>query len=800
MGSESGSASHDDRDSDDEEDYDEANGGNRLLGFMFGNVDNSGELDVDYLDEPHCEHDFVITKTFSATKTPSTTITITTMMDLAVSEHKKEKGVVKDAIKSVIGLEFGDLLLTTVNFGLLNDAKEHLDALADKLGPSLTDIDLSGKSPQTSVATVEEGGVKGMKLLKFYSCQHGTDNSPLLEPFRANMNTMRNWPSTWNDYDEKAEDAVDYEDIDEQYEGPEIEVATEEDHLLPKTEYLQTDVSAALEYKSSVFDDENYDEDEETAKESEAEIHTSKDEAFAFPDSRLNQQGQEKTELMDNNSETKAIMTAVEQAEKDEVAPKEEIYSESLLLPGQEERAASDDALDAKNVMPLPILCVEDGMPILRFSEIFGVNEPLKRVGRREQKYSVPKGVLHDKYITLDSSYMVEEDEEAFLKATCQIFSHGKHSWEVSEDNEVSMDENSEFMKFDVAEGARENFVESCELSGPDSESAFHEEREIVSRPSSHRSANQIIQDEKDNVLHVGMSSISVEPFGSRDSGKLVNISSETMHHPQLLRLESRLERDSSNLCDSRKELASEENQQLGLMKRFNQLTLQNKDLVEGSWVENIVWESEKPIPKPKLILDLQDEQMVFEISDNKDYEHLQHHAGAMIMTRNGKIGAESFELPGHVALSGGRFNIGNDKYYSNRKTSPQLKSLSKKRAAHSVKVLHSIPALKLQTMKPKLSKQILDAALVVKDDSGRGIGGESGGVKDIANFHRPKATWYPHDNEVTIKEQGKLPTQWPMKVILKSLGGKGCKIHVDAEETVTSFKSKASKKLGLLS
>jgi len=36
---------------DDEEDYDEANGGNRLLGFMFGNVDNSGELDVDYLDE-----------------------------------------------------------------------------------------------------------------------------------------------------------------------------------------------------------------------------------------------------------------------------------------------------------------------------------------------------------------------------------------------------------------------------------------------------------------------------------------------------------------------------------------------------------------------------------------------------------------------------------------------------------------------------------------------------------------------------------------------------------------------------
>lgn len=36
---------------DDEEDYEEAGGGSRLLGFMFGNVDNSGELEVDYLDE-----------------------------------------------------------------------------------------------------------------------------------------------------------------------------------------------------------------------------------------------------------------------------------------------------------------------------------------------------------------------------------------------------------------------------------------------------------------------------------------------------------------------------------------------------------------------------------------------------------------------------------------------------------------------------------------------------------------------------------------------------------------------------
>lgn len=92
MGLESASGSHVDRESDDdEEEYEEAGGGSRLLGFMFGNVDNTGELEVDYLDE---------------------------------------------------------------------DAKEHLDALADKLGPSLTVMDFSGRSLQTpAAAAVEEGHV-----------------------------------------------------------------------------------------------------------------------------------------------------------------------------------------------------------------------------------------------------------------------------------------------------------------------------------------------------------------------------------------------------------------------------------------------------------------------------------------------------------------------------------------------------------------------------------------------------------------------------------------------------------------
>jgi len=70
-------------------------------------------------------------------------------------------------------------------------------------------------------------------------------------------------------------------------------------------------------------------------------------------------------------------------------------------------------------------------------------------------------------------------------------------------------------------------------------------------------------------------------------------------------------------------------------------------------------------------------------------------------------------------------------------------------------------------------------------------------GSKDLANFHRPKAVWYPHHNEVAAKEQGKLASRGPMKVIVKTLGGKGSKLTVDASETLDVLKAKAAKKLG---
>lgn len=68
------------------------------------------------------------------------------------------------------------------------------------------------------------------------------------------------------DYDDKAEDAVDFEDIDEEYDGPEVEATTEEENVLPRKDYFSSNAVYALANSTvSVFDEENYDEDDETA-------------------------------------------------------------------------------------------------------------------------------------------------------------------------------------------------------------------------------------------------------------------------------------------------------------------------------------------------------------------------------------------------------------------------------------------------------------------------------------------------------------------------------------------------------
>lgn len=197
----------------------------------------------------------------------------------------------------------------------------------------------------------------------------------------------------------------------------------------------------------------------------------------------------------------------------------------------------------------------------------------------------------------------------------------------------------------------------------------------------------------------------SVDPPVIRDlSEKPCMQSMHKNYHPKIRRLDSRFEVDEST--DAKTPKVLDEICSNDTSKRFRKLTLQNKEFFEGNWLDQVIWDPSNYVPKPKLIFDLQDEQMLFEVLDPKDVGHLRSHAGAMIMNHLSKSSTGySFDLSSQSGGSIGRFNISNDKYYSNRKTSQQSKSHAKKRAVHGLKVLHSVPALKLQTMKPKLSK-----------------------------------------------------------------------------------------------
>ncbi|CAL1408619.1 unnamed protein product [Linum trigynum] len=678
--------SADGRDEDNEEEYEEGGGANRFLGFLFGNVDNSGDLDVDYLDE---------------------------------------------------------------------DAKEHLDALADQLGPSLTGINLSLKSSKTS-----------------------TDAA---------------------DYNDKAEDAVDYEDIDEDYDGPEIQDAGEEEYLLPRKEYLAAEVSLSeLRPSASLFDDEDYDEEEEDKDEKEPV--------------RMEDRPEVATSL---TGPKLTVVPEGEQSRQDVTQPstEDDETSNSELIDPHKGEVEDQQEPDTKESTPLPILCVEDGMVILKFSEIFGNYEPLKKVPKREHRYAIRR----DNYGSMDVSDIVEDDEEAFLRGSNQTtlscphdvstcydeeleLSDGEGAFQMSApDNEpgkhiyLSGEPLSEYLTANLSAGWQSQFsskfypldqydwedrilwddspvgskssLESYDMPMHDSDADENAELKNL------QPENSLQLDDKGHYIPSHMPHVLLESFRSEESMETISSIAGGICHPQLLRLESRLGVDKVSDVDSKKGHYESELHQNDALTRFSELSLHNKDILEGSWLDDIIWEQPNPNAKSKLILDLRDDKMVFEIFDDKEGKNLQLHAGAMIISRSSKSRGCS-ELLHQGYQSCWQFNISNDKFYTNKKISQQLQSNASKRTAYGIKVHHSAPAIKLQTMKLKLSN------------------------KDLSNFHRPKSLWFPHDNEVAVKQQGKLATTGQMKVILKSLGGKGSKLNVDAEEIVSSVKSKASKKL----
>ncbi|XP_062178664.1 transcription initiation factor TFIID subunit 1-like isoform X2 [Phragmites australis] len=657
-------------DDDDDEDYEEPGGGNHFLGFMFGNVDDSGDLDADYLDE---------------------------------------------------------------------DAKEHLFALADKLGPSFKDIDLIKSSPAP------------------------TDPSE-------------------QDYDEKAEDAVDYEDIDEEYDGPEVDATTEEDNVLSKKDYfLSAAVYASVNSTVSVFDEENYDEDDEPPNDNESPGHNAVQNFSSVS-----------TEQLD-------LATSRDELALEKIGslshPEESMDFEYEVL--QNEVGTEEGQLEPESATSLPVLCVEDGNVILRFSEIFGIQEPVRKVRTDHHKRPVNKELQ----IT-NVADIVEEDEELFLRSTIQNFSTLKH---------IHM--NEDFVGSDSDESISDvtlRLKDSC-LSEQPMKDAHKDIRTVHGSPvcpdfyplqhddwenaiiwdNSPATESQpclescVISEESvdthgdDQAKDYGQASgcsdiqskihgspVIKEPYGCTEMPAPANYRFPGNNYPPLTKEDNLDHIELDNLDETVK---------IDTMQRLNNLCLLNRELLDGSWLDNIIWEPSEDTPKPKLIFDLRDDQMLFEILDEKNVDHLRSHARAMIVSQSMKTSTSTVEnFDNQAKTLSGRFNISNDKFYSNRKMSQQAKSHTKKRALMGIKVVHSAPAHKLQTMKPKLSN------------------------KEIANFHRPKAKWYPHENKIAAQLQGAVRSHGRMTAILMTLGGKGFKLLVNAEETPVSVISKASKKLDL--
>nr|XP_024393704.1 transcription initiation factor TFIID subunit 1-like isoform X3 [Physcomitrium patens] len=711
---------------DEEEEEEDGDGegegrGQQMLGFMFGNVDDSGGLDEEYLDQ---------------------------------------------------------------------DAKEHLSALAHQLGPSLVDIEqlYAKRKELTDVSEGEE-----------------------LE-----------------DYDQKADDAVDYEDIQEQYEGPEVQLAPQD---------IRFYAEAALAGPTKLAEEDNYDEDEESESEQPLE---EKGEDEDFESDQL--AGAKLESPVKNTSETEDEVPLT-QEEEDEVPMAQEQCRTSavdtIVSDDEDEKEDWDHILGSQDQeeeaakISLPVLCQEDGKTVLRFSELFGVREPYWVIGHRKGRQR--RGHNREKRERPEEDLeAMEDDEEAVLKRCSQQIllaaesSSAEGDFESAsslEDSDVGsgpeedsyqtafvlshnrrnrtkqkkfvftpaepMKVDADLYEDDIAESRRlipdanfdliyleeweDNIIwdsldatrrPRCHLVEVDSESEESRVSETDHQPPATKQCHEELSDCSDCQRPYIVEPLCQISSNVEDDG--LTIPAKTSRHPQMLRLET---------LSLRKEPEDEERAEL--LKHISNLTLEvkekNQELSRGDWLGNICWGDLEPgLPRSKVIFDLMDPQMVFETTESKDGKSICLHAAAVLLTPRGKEGAsDGAEGTANASLPLTRFNISCDKYYTNKKTHQQQKSNAKKRAIHGVKVMHSLPAIKLQSMKPKLSN------------------------KDLANFHRPKAVWYPHHNEVAAKEQGKLAAKGPMKVIVKTLGGKGSKLTVDASETLDVLKAKAAKKLG---
>ncbi|ORX92912.1 hypothetical protein K493DRAFT_408629 [Basidiobolus meristosporus CBS 931.73] len=156
--------------------------------------------------------------------------------------------------------------------------------------------------------------------------------------------------------------------------------------------------------------------------------------------------------------------------------------------------------------------------------------------------------------------------------------------------------------------------------------------------------------------------------------------------------------------------------------------SFRNYDVEDGDWTESIIWDPEEPfVPCTKLILDLNDTNMLFDTTSNLDVHKSSHHEqkSAKKTKKTSKkaiIQVEAPRLDPKSKAAVDKFNLSNDRYYE------ALKKRRVRQTFGQLNVQHSLPALKLQSpfFKSKLTKG------------------------DLRSFHRPSAQ-FPHNVLLTV-------------------------------------------------
>ena len=61
----------------------------------------------------------------------------------------------------------------------------------------------------------------------------------------------------------------------------------------------------------------------------------------------------------------------------------------------QKEIGTEEGHLGSKTAVSLPVLCIEDGSVILRFCEIFGIQEPARKRKADHRRHPINNGIIH---------------------------------------------------------------------------------------------------------------------------------------------------------------------------------------------------------------------------------------------------------------------------------------------------------------------------------------------------------------------------------------------------------------------